>query len=237
MNARLIKTDHPADHTLGFVIEVDEPFEFRAGQSCDLTLVNPPHEDGKGSTRTFSITSAPSESPRLMFATRQTGSAFKRSLEDGLLGMAIEVDGPWGSFVLHDDAARPAVLLAGGIGITPFRSMIKDAVERRLAHAITLLYSNRTQSSAAFFSDFVTWSHVKRNFTFVPTLTDPPADSSWHARTGVIDGGLIAEQRGSAAAPIYYAAGPAAFVKAMRRALFDAHVRPSDIQTEEFPGY
>ena len=237
MNARLIKTDHPADHTLGFVIEVDEPFEFRAGQSCDLTLVNPPHEDGKGSTRTFSITSAPSESPRLMFVTRQTGSSFKRSLEDGPLGMAIEVDGPWGSFVLHDDAARPAVLLAGGIGITPFRSMIKDAVERRLAHAITLLYSNRTQSSAAFFSDFVTWSHVKRNFTFVPTLTDPPADGSWHARTGVIDGGLIAEQRGSAAAPIYYAAGPAAFVKAMRRALFDAHVRPSDIQTEEFPGY
>jgi len=176
MNARLIKTDHPADHTLGFVIEVDEPFEFRAGQSCDLTLVNPPHEDGKGSTRTFSITSAPNEAPRLMFATRQTGSAFKRSLEDGPLGMAIEVDGPWGSFVLHDDAARPAVLLAGGIGITPFRSMIKDAVERRLAHAITLLYSNRTQSSAAFFSDFVTWSHVKRNFTFVPTLTDPPAD-------------------------------------------------------------
>ena len=103
MNARLIKIDHPADRTIGFVIELDQPFEFRAGQSCELTLVNPPYQDGKGSTRTFSITSAPTESPRLMFATRQTGSAFKRSLEEAPRGLAIDVDGPWGTFVLHDD--------------------------------------------------------------------------------------------------------------------------------------
>jgi ferredoxin-NADP reductase len=237
MHARLLKIDRPADRTLGFVIQVDEPFAFRAGQSCDLTLVTPRHEDAKGSTRTFSITSAPAESPRLMFATRQTDSAFKRSLEEMAIGTVIEVDGPRGRFVLHDDPARPAVLLAGGIGITPFRSMIKDAVERRLAHAITLIYSNRSRPGAAFFSDFETWSHVKRNFTFVPTLTDPPVAGSSPARTGQIDAALIAQHRGSAAAPMYYAAGPAAFVSAMRRALFDAHVRPSDIQSEEFPGY
>jgi ferredoxin-NADP reductase len=237
MRARLIKTYRPADQTLGFVIGVEEALSFRAGQSCDMTLVNPPHLDAKGSTRTFSIASAPGESPRLMFATRQTGSAFKRSVEEGPMGMAIDVDGPWGSFVLHADASRPAVLLAGGIGITPFRSMIKDAVERRLAHAITLIYSNRTEASAAFLQDFITWSHVKRNFRFVPTLTDAPGNGGWQGRRGVIDAALIAEQRGHGAAPIYYAAGPAAFVQAMRHALFDARVSPDDMQTEEFPGY
>jgi ferredoxin-NADP reductase len=238
MNARLLKIDHPAARTLGFVIQLDQPIAFRAGQSCDLTLVNPRHQDAKGSTRTFSITSAPSESPRLMFATRQTDSAFKRSLEETAIGSTIEVDGPWGTFVLHDDPARPAVLLAGGIGVTPFRSMIKDAVERRLAHAITLIHSNHSRAAAAFFSDFETWSHVKRNFTFVPTVTEPsPAGAGSPVRVGAIDAALIAQHRGTLAAPMYYVAGPAGFVSAMRKALFEAGVRPSDTQAEEFPGY
>jgi ferredoxin-NADP reductase len=235
MNARLLKIDHPADRTLGLVIQLDEPVAFRAGQSCDLTLITPRHQDAKGSTRTFSVTSAPSESPRLMFATRQTESAFKRSLEETAVGATIDVDGPWGTFVMHDDPARPAVLLAGGIGVTPFRSMIKDAVERRLAHAITLIHSNRSRAAAAFFSDFEMWSQLKRNFTFVPTVTDPSPDAA--VRVGPIDAALIAQHRGTAAAPIYYVAGPAGFVSAMRKALFEAHVRPSDIQAEEFPGY
>lgn len=71
----------------------------------------------------------------------------------------------------------------------------------------------------------------------MPTLTEPSGSGSWHGRTGVIDAALIAEQRNDGAAPIYYAAGPAAFVKAMRQALFEARVGPDDIQTEEFPGY
>lgn len=237
MNARLLKIDRPADRTLGFVIHLDQPIAFRAGQSCDLTLLNPRHQDAKGSTRTFSITSAPSESPRLMFATRQTGSAFKRSLEETAIGTAIEVDGPWGTFVMHDDPSRPAVLLAGGIGVTPFRSMIKDAVERRLAHAITLIHSNRSLAAAAFFSDFEMWSQLKRNFTFVPTVTEPSNGNGSHVRVGAIDAALIAQHRGTAAAPIYYVAGPAGFVSAMRKELFEAHVRPSDVQAEEFPGY
>jgi ferredoxin-NADP reductase len=238
MNARLLKIDHPAARTLGFAIQLEEPIAFRAGQSCDLTLVKPRHEDAKGSTRTFSITSAPSESPRLMFATRQTGSAFKRSLEETAIGATIEVDGPWGTFVLHDDPARPAVLLAGGIGVTPFRSIIKDAVERRLAHAVTLIHSNHSRAAAAFFSDFEMWSHLKRNFTFVPTVTEPsPVNGGASVRVGAIDAALIAQHRGTAAAPIYYVAGAAGFVSAMRKALFEAGVRPPDIHAEEFPGY
>lgn len=71
----------------------------------------------------------------------------------------------------------------------------------------------------------------------MPTLTEPSGSGSWHGRTGVIDAALVAEQRSNGAAPIYYAAGPAAFVKTMRQALFEARVGPDDIQTEEFPGY
>jgi ferredoxin-NADP reductase len=236
MNARLIKCDQIAEGTIGFTIEVDGPFEFRPGQACDLTLVNPKYQDDKGSVRTFSICSVPGEAPRLSFATRQTGSAFKRSVQDAAADLAINVDEAFGDFLLHDDASRLAVFLAGGIGITPFRSIIKNAVERRLAQPIALLYSNRNKASAAFMHDLESWADLKRNFTFIPTLTDAHVDG-WTGRTGVIDSALIAAQRGAGPSPIYYAAGPEAFVAGMKHAMFDARVPQDDIRTDEFPGY
>ena len=69
-------------------------------------------------------------------------------------------------------------------------------------------------------SDLEAWAQVKRNFKFIPTLTDSHVNG-WPGRTGPIDSALIGEQRGSGAPPMYYAAGPAAFVTAMQHALFE----------------
>ncbi|MGQ0750481.1 MAG: FAD-dependent oxidoreductase, partial [Betaproteobacteria bacterium] len=94
-------------------------FRHQAGQSLLLTLLDPPETDGEGDARNFTIASAPHE-PELMIATRMRDTAFKRVLKTAPIGTTVSMDGPNGEMVLHDDAARPAVFLAGGIGITPF---------------------------------------------------------------------------------------------------------------------
>lgn len=226
--ARLTGRQQVADGTAAFTLALDGELTFEAGQTCDFTLPDPKYSDEKGNARTFSITSSPADLPSITIATRLTGSAFKRSLMDGPLGTVVEVDGPYGSFTLHRKTSRPALLLAGGIGITPFRSIVKDATERKLAHRIVLLYSNRNRNSAAFLDDLTGWAAQNPKVTIVPVFTE---------ETGFITAEVVKTHAPDLAASIAYAAGPDAFVKAMRQALLDAGVDPDDIRTEEFPGY
>src|SRR5436305_11250499 len=121
----VVAAEDVAQGTMAFYLARPDGFEFRAGQSLDLTLVDPPETDGEGDTRTFSIASPPFE-PELMIATRMRDTAFKRVLARGA-ETALRIDGPAGSFTLHENAQRPAVFLAGGIGITPFLSIIFQA--------------------------------------------------------------------------------------------------------------
>ena len=105
--------------------------EYYVSQYLDLTLLDPPETDAEGNTRTLSISSAPQDDT-LMVTTRMRDTAFKRVLMDMPIGSAVKLDGPHGELTLHDDVKRPAVFLAGGIGITPFRSIVFDAARRGL---------------------------------------------------------------------------------------------------------
>jgi len=238
MKTRLVETRPIADQTAAFVFEFsDAPFAFKAGQTCDVTLPAPKYQDAKGSTRTFSITSSPADLPRIMFATRLTGSAFKRSLVEAEAGTEVDIEGPFGSFTLHQNAKRPAVFLAGGIGVTPFRSIIKDAVERKLPHRLTLVHSNRNAASTAFLGDFEIWAQDAPNFQFVPTLTEPAPGEAWPYSTGLIDARFLSSRLADAAETIFYIAGPIAFVKAMQEILPAVGADPDNIRAEEFAGY
>jgi ferredoxin-NADP reductase len=237
MKARLVAKDHIAADTAAFTFELQERFEFQPGQTCDVTIPSPRYQDDAGATRTFSITSSPAALPRVMFATRLRGSAFKRTLLDAASGLEVDIEGPFGSFVLHRNAARPAVLFAGGIGITPFHSIIKDATERELPHRITLFYSNHTPASTAFLSDLEAWQKRNSRFRLIATITKPSAGEPWHHETGSINAAFIKAHLSDAANAIYYAAGPAGFVKGMRDALAGIGADPDDIRTEEFQGY
>jgi ferredoxin-NADP reductase len=236
MKAKLTKVDMVAEGTGAFTFELQDPFTFEPGQTCDITIPSPRYQDDKGSSRTFSITSTPADLPRLTFATRLTGSAFKRTLLEGAPGLEIDVDGPYGSFVLHKNAAKPAVFFAGGIGITPFHSIIDDAAARRLPHKLLLLYSNRTAASTAFLSDLEAAQRANPNFQLVATITDPGPAGTWRYSTGLMNAGFIKPHLQDANA-IYYLAGPPSFVAAMRSALGELDADPDNIRTEEFSGY
>jgi len=233
----LRRREQIAEGTMAFHFDKPEGFEFRAGQALDWTLINPPESDAEGNTRAFSITSAPFD-PELMIATRMRDTAFKRVLRSMPLGTQVKIDGPSGSFTLHKNSAKPAVFLAGGIGITPFRSMIRYASHDHLAHQIYLFYSNRRPEDAPFLADLEELTRQNPNFHLVATMTEMSKSSRpWKGEAGFISPEMLAKHIPNLQGPIYYIAGPPTMVAAMRQILTQAAVDEDDIRTEEFAGY
>lgn len=226
-----------AEGTMAFEFERPAGFTYQAGQTIDLTLIDPPETDVEGNSRTFSLASAPHEAV-LRIATRLRDTAFKRTLKEMPEGSAITLEGPLGSFLLHENASRPAVFLAGGIGITPFRSIVADATERRLPHRLFLFFSNRRPEDAAFLADFQSFEKENPNFTLVATMTEMEKSAeAWDGERGYIDAPMLARHLPAVDAPVYYLAGPQAMVTAMRAMLNGSGVSNDDIRFEEFAGY
>jgi len=226
-----------AEGTMAFHFEKPQGFDFKPGQSADLTLLNPPETDPAGNVRTFSIASAPFED-QLMFATRMRDTAFKRSLKKVALGTAVKMDSAMGSFTLHKNSAKPAVFLAGGIGITPFSSIVRQADHDQAPHKIYLFYSNRRPEDAAFLEALRSLERTNANFLLIATMTEMSRSSKkWDRETGLINKEMLLRHLGNLQGPIYYIAGPPAMVTDMRKMLVASNTDEDDIRTEEFAGY
>ncbi|MGH7894114.1 MAG: FAD-dependent oxidoreductase [Candidatus Binatia bacterium] len=172
-------------------------------------------------------------------ATRmRDGSVFKRSLKALPPGSKVRLEGPFGDLTLHDDRARDAVFIAGGIGITPFMSMLRQAAHDRLAQRLLLVYSNRRPEDAAFLAELQGLERLNRNFRLIATMTDMEKSAvKWHGHRGMIDEGAMKRFVGDAVAPLYYVAGPPAMVEAMSGVLMRTGAKAEDVRSEEFFGY
>jgi ferredoxin-NADP reductase len=235
---KLIARSQAAEGTMSFFFERPANFSFKAGQFFTVILPNPPYNDDKGNRRTFSISSAPQETTSLQMTTRLTGSALKRSLAEMPLGAPVELLGPSGNFTLHAEAAIPAVFIAGGIGITPFRSMILDDAARGLPHHLTLIYSNRHLEAAAFHEELQNLASTSQNFKYVPTLTQ--ADKSprpWNGERRYVNAEFLRDHAGDLGKPIFYVAGPPGLVAGVSQTVTAAGVNPERVLAEEFEGY
>jgi ferredoxin-NADP reductase len=143
-----------------------------------------------------------------------------------------------GSFTLHNNTARPAVFLAGGIGVAPFLSMLSYATGEKLCHPIVLFYANRYLEDAAFMNSLWNLERVNPRFRFIPTLTRTDRNyRGWKGETGHISSEMLVTQVGIMRGPIYYIAGPPRMVAATRRTLSEVGVDEDDIRTEDFSGY
>jgi len=221
----LTRREQVAEGTFAFYFDKPAGFSHQAGQNALLTL-----PDGS-EAHTFTIASAPHER-ELMFATRMRDSAYKRALAAAPIGAKFQLDGPAGVMVLHEDEKRPAVFLAGGIGITPFLAMARDAAARLLPHRLFLFYSNRRPQDAAFFAEL---KHMQnRNFRMVATMTNAP---DWQGEKRMISRELLAEQVKDLRDPVYYFAGPPGMTMAAQGMLGEMGVNEDDMRSEEFYGY
>jgi ferredoxin-NADP reductase len=226
-----------AKGTMAFWFKKPHDFAFKAGQYIDLTLSGSPSGSSNGLTHSFSIASSPLDE-ELVVTTRMRNTAFKRDLSLLPIGSGATIDGPMGSFTLHNNTARSAVFLAGGIGIAPFLSMVSYATGEKLRHPIVLFYANRCLEDAAFMDALWKLERANPRFRFVPTLTRMAnGNGGWRGKTGHISSEMLATQVRILRGPIYYIAGPPTMVAATRRTLSEVGVDEDDIRTEEFAGY
>lgn len=211
-------------------------FTFKSGQNADFVLINPPHTDPEGNARTLSFCSSPNEKGSIMVATRMRPTAFKNYLREMPLGTGVKVSPAIGSFTLHKDASKAAVFLAGGIGVTPMRSIIEWALEERLPHKLYLFYSNRTPAAAAFLDEFETLAKQNQQFKLIATITQAK-DPAWRHEVGRVSTELLTRYVPDPHRAIYYLAGPPGMVAGMRQLLDLLGVSEDNLKTEEFAGY
>ncbi|HET6719713.1 MAG TPA: FAD-dependent oxidoreductase [Rhodocyclaceae bacterium] len=226
-----------AEGTMAFQFDKPSGFTFKPGQAIDLILPAPPGTDEANTRHAFSLAGAASDA-WLTIATRMRDSAFKRSIKSLAIGAPVELDGPFGSLTLHNNRSRAAVLIAGGIGITPFRSMLQQAAQDQLPQSLVLLYSNRRPEDAAFLAELQALEKQNKRFRLVATMTEMSKSSlPWDGHRGAIDEALLRKIGGELQAPIYYLAGPPAMVEGLHQTLNLAGVDDDDIRSEEFYGY
>jgi ferredoxin-NADP reductase len=223
--------------TTAFYFEKPKGFEFEAGQFANFTLLSAAGSDLKGNTRALSIASAPYEG-NLMVAMRLRATAFKRTLNSLPVGTDLLLEGPYGSMTLPRNTKRPAVLLAGGIGITPFRSFICNAAQSQSPRGILLFYSVRIPEEAAFLEELQEMERYNGRYKLICTVTQPEkAKTPWRGETRRISIEMISKWIPDLSAPIYYIAGPPGMVTGVRQMLVGAGIAEEDIRAEEFAGY
>jgi ferredoxin-NADP reductase len=232
-----LRSEQAAEGTTAFYFEKPASFDFQAGQSISLGLIDPPQTDTKGNRRTFSIASAPYEN-EIMIATRMRDTAFKRVLATMPGGTKVQVRGPTGRFVLEPGDAHPAVLIAGGIGVTPFVSILRQAAQDALRRKVCLVYSNRRPEDAAFLPELVGLEGRNPNYRFIGTMTEMEKSTMpWKGERGFLDRAMLERALGDLLQPTYYLAGPPAMVQSMSKLLAEAGVAQERIRTDEFFGY
>jgi ferredoxin-NADP reductase/nitrite reductase/ring-hydroxylating ferredoxin subunit len=199
--------------------------------------------DAKGPIRHFSIASSPTEQDHILISTRIRDTQYKQKLASLKDGAKILVWGPEGEFVLHDDYSKPAVFLSGGIGVTPFRSMIKYATDKQLPIKITMFDSNRNQQNILYKEEFDRWADQNKNFKVIYAVTEEEQEainSNWSGERGRI-GKLMLERhlsKGEIGNAIFYICGPPGMLKAMQELLQKEMQIPKDrFKVEAFTGY
>jgi ferredoxin-NADP reductase/nitrite reductase/ring-hydroxylating ferredoxin subunit len=230
------------------VLEDKTPFKYTAGQFAFFDIGGV-YNDPKGPIRHFTISSSPTEN-FIMFSTRIRDSPYKQRLLTLEKGSKVKVRGPEGQFVLHEDYSKPAVFLSGGIGVTPFRSMVKYATDKQLPIKIIMFDSNRNRSNILFRREFDDWVNRNKNLKIIYTISEEgdqehgqsssAAKNDWKGEYGRIDKAMILKylENNILDSSIFYICGPPSMLKAMQSLLQEELEIPNErIKVEEFTGY
>jgi ferredoxin-NADP reductase len=236
VRARIKEKQEVARGTLLVTFDLlGEEVDFRPGQYFFVTLPDIGHDDRRGLRRHISVCTSPTERGVLGLATRLRDTAFKRTLQELPVGTEVEVEPPKGNFVLPEDPSRPLVFVAGGIGITVFRSMLRYIRAERLPYRATMIYSNRDRESTAFLDELQKLEQELPGFRLVLTMTEDPG---WEGETRMVDAQLLRDQvDGDLNDYTFLVAGPPAMAEAVQEELAAAGVREENVLADRFSGY
>ena len=219
----------PSIHKI--LLKKPDTFKFLPVQFTFLSLLT---EEGMMDTRPMSIATSPTR-PNLEYAVRLSDSFYKKAFASLKPGDNVTVQGPYGDFIL--DQKRPAVLVAGGIGITPLKGMAEYAADRKLQIPMRLLYSNRAPDEIAYRPELEELAQHNSKFTVFHTLTGENVSKDWEGLRGRIDREYLLKASEGLERPNYYLCGTPGMVSACFDLLHRMDVSEEDMNYEIFRGY
>ena len=234
MKATVTEKREVAKGTLLVLFAVDDYPDYRPGSYFWVELPDRGHQDEKGLRRHISLVTSPTDKGVVGLATRLRDSAFKRTLAELEVGAEVEVEEPKGSFLLPEETDAEYVFVAGGIGITVFRSMLCYVAHERLPYRITLVYSNRDRESAAFLEDLEELERRIEGLRVVLTMTD---DDGWEGETRRLDADVLAELLGGLEGKQFLIAGPPPMAEGVGESLRAAGLPDDRVVVDKFSGY
>ncbi len=210
--------------------------EFKPGQYFEITLdiKNP---DDRGNTRVFTISSSPTNKDFFTITTRIIKSSFKKTLSRLKPGTMIQFEGPWDDLEIDVDDSSPKVFLAGGIGITPFHSIVSYCRDKDLNVPMTLFNSWSTKHDVIFDEFFRNTEKKLSNFSYIPTLSQETNLGDWDGERGRINQSVIERHVENPESASYYIVGPGGFINGMQTLLLDMRIPQGKIIFEHFSGY
>jgi ferredoxin-NADP reductase len=227
-----------AKGTVLALFSVENYPDYRPGQYFWVELPDRGHRDERGLRRHISLVTSPTETQEegvVGLATRMRDSAFKNTLAELQVGDAVEVEEPKGTFILPEDTSVRYAFIAGGIGITVFRSMLRYIADTELPYDVTLLYSNRDRESAAFLDELEELQARIPGMDVVLIMTDEPG---WVGEQRHLNAGVISEHLGlSIDGYTFFIAGPPGMVEAVADDLKLAGVPEERVVAGKFAGY
>lgn len=240
MKLKLVEKRDEAEGTKSFFFEPEKEVKYIAGQYFYYTLPKLNYPDERGTTRHFTISSSPTEGQNLRLTTRvRQESGYKKTLDEMNIGDIVEGEGPNGTFILDESNKNPQVFLAGGIGITPFRSIIKYATDKNLGIPMHLIYSNSTVEQITFRKDLEDLAKANPAFLKIYMTVSKPEESkeAWSGIVGRIDEPLVRKVTGALVKPTYWLCGPPPMVDALEQTLSTMKIPGDQIRSEKFTGY
>jgi len=220
------------ENTLLFTFErTGTGYKFLPGQYAYFTLPeksNALKTDAKGNTRPFSFAGSP-DKKELLIAVRKNKSAFIKNLLKLKPGTDLYISRPFGNNILADNSEK--IFIAGGIGITPVRSILEYVYDNNLNEKITLFYFNKSCLQTAFLSDLEMWSENISGFKFIPVIEDKD-DMEWNYEYGLFSADLIKKYTGDTEGKKFYLFGSDRMNEFVKETILNEGVKPENIITE-----
>ena len=232
-----LSKEQVAEDAYSFFFQRTPDIDFTAGQFMRLAL-NLPEPSEKGNGRFFSIASSPTEKDHLMITVRTSSQIYKKTLLNLKKYEKVQITLPFGAFTLSSDDKITHVFLAGGIGITPFRSMVRYAFDSKLKIPIVLFTSFKRVEDIVFQKEFRDIAANNNWFQLIETITQPKESKiNWTGNVGRIDEKIIQKYVTDLTSAIFYIAGPPLMVDAMKNMVTNIGVDANRIRIEKFTGY
>jgi ferredoxin-NADP reductase len=216
-----------------FRFAVPDDIEFKQGQFFFVTI----RINSREVTKHFSFSNSPTEKGYIEFTKRLTESEFSKALDRLKLGDWARIRMPYGIFTFEGEYEKIA-FLAGGIGITPVRSICKCACDKKFPTDIVLIYGNKTEGDIVFREDFLAMEAENKNMRVVYTVDNALDKNKWNGKVGFITAEMIREEMPDYDERVFYVCGPPKMVDYLKILLGDdLKINDERMKIERFSGY